>query len=81
MSEVKNKLNEIMQLHVQNGEFKSQAARDRRAYYNATQLQNEIENLESQLDAGIINQLQFEAAMQVVSETLDRLIEEDKAKD
>ncbi len=74
--EVKNKLNEVMETLVKDGEFLSQAARDRRDYYNATQLQKEIENLESQLDAGIINQEQFDAAMQVVSETLDRLIEE-----
>lgn len=81
MPEVKNKLNEIMETLVSEGEFKSEAARDRRAYYNLTQTKNEIEKLEGQLNTGVISQEQFEGEMQVISETLDRLIEEDKAQD
>jgi polyhydroxyalkanoate synthesis regulator phasin len=75
MAEVKNRLNEIMGKLVKEGEFVSEAANDRRAYYNLAQLQNEIEKLEGQLDAGVIGQEQFDTEFQVISDKLDQLIE------
>jgi tyrosyl-tRNA synthetase len=76
MSEVKNKLNEIMQSHVKNGEFKSQAAKDRRAYHNLAQLENQIEKLENDFNEGKISNEDFEAGLKGASEKLDQLLDE-----
>jgi predicted AlkP superfamily phosphohydrolase/phosphomutase len=78
---MKNRLNKIMETLVKDCGFIKQAQKDKKAYYNATQLQNEIENLEGQLDAGIINQEQFDAAIKVISESLDQLIGEYQSHD
>ena len=76
MTEVNNKLNEIMETLVKDGEFVSQATRDKRAYYEATQLKNECEKLESQLNSGVISKEEFAAEIKSINEKLDGLIKE-----
>jgi cytochrome c-type biogenesis protein CcmH/NrfG len=73
---LKARLGRILDKYVKDGEFINPDSKDRRAYYNAVQLQNEVEKLEGQLQTGTISRETFEAGLNIISEKLDKLLEE-----
>lgn len=74
---LKARLSRVLDEYVKDGEFIRPDKSDRRAYYNAVQLQNEVERLEGQLQTGTISRETFESGLNFISEKLDKLIEEE----
>lgn len=73
MKATKLRLNQLLGLYVQDGEFVRHTPKDRREYFNLIQLQKEIDKLEARHSAGKISAKRVDAKVKVIQDKLNAL--------